>query len=172
MSLPRKPASLILAVVGALAMVVVVLVGSVWFLQLPFIARHIPTFEAPAADVENEPLVAAPDVAEVIPGRRFQPDCEALRDVLTFRIEGARGCQTHQQCGLSTPQSKCLTSFSFGLRAPIETAILEYNAQCGNTLPLAVLDAQCRTPDREWLPRCESNQCVLRELSAPWMNDN
>lgn len=168
MKFERKPGNVLLAAAGALAMVVIVLVGSVWLLSLPFIARYIPTFEA-----EEEAAVAPetniPKIAEVAPESRFQPDCQALRDVLDFRIAGARGCQAHQQCGLSAPRERCMVSFGIGLRAPIETAILEFNAQCGNTLPLDSLDAHCKTPTREWMPRCESNQCVLRESDAPWL---
>ncbi len=165
-----RPTSLLIATVGASIMVIAVVVGSVWILQLPFIAKHIPTFEPPVES--SEPTAdAAPDtaVATVTPTPRFQPDCEAMREVLEYRIQGARGCQDSRQCGLSAPRERCLTAFGIGLRAPIETAILEFNAQCADAAPIAALDDICRSPTTEWQPACVNNLCVLREIDAPWI---
>lgn len=169
MSDQRKTSSLILAVSGALGMVIVCLIASVLLLKLPFIAKHLPSVEladgetglaqtvAPIAKPEPPPIRAAS-----LPG----PDCAELGEILTFRLAGARGCVDDLQCGLSVPRQRCMISISVGLRAPLEDALLAHTAQCNQ--PLTALDSLCRTPDREWQPVCERNQCVLREVDSPW----
>lgn len=169
MSERRKTTSLVLAVSGALAMVIVCLIASVLLLKLPFIAKHLPSVELAEGETGLPEVIQpiekpepAPIAAATLPG----PDCAQLGEILTFRLEGARGCIDDLQCGLSVPRQRCMISVSVGLRAPLEDAILAHSAQCNQ--PLTALDSLCRTPDREWQPVCERNQCVLREVDSPW----
>lgn len=167
MNEPRKASSVLLAIGGALAMMIVCLIAAVLLLKLPFIAKHLPSVELTADDVQ--PVKSMPTLTATQPAPVVQTtgvDCAGLSEVLTFRLESAQGCLDDLQCGLSVPRQRCLIGISVGLRAPLEDAVLEFTAQCNRPLP--ALDALCRTPDREWQPVCERNQCVLREVDSPW----